>query len=262
LAKHGDDAKLLAGGHSLIPMMKLRLAQPRVLVDIARIPGLASIDAKKGRVSIGALALHAAIAASDELRRNAPALWDAANELGDAQVRNRGTIGGACAHGDPAADYPAVLLALDAAFTIESKKKFEIRADEFFQGMFETALDQGDILTGVTFAAAPHSAYVKLHHPASHYAVAGVAAKLEVGGGKIAGARIAVTGVGFSAFRAPQVEQALKGLAVTDGQGIRAACTGAAKDADVRSDQYASAGYRSAMADVFAARAVERSLSR
>jgi carbon-monoxide dehydrogenase medium subunit len=262
LAKHGDDAKILAGGHSLIPMMKLRLAQPKVLVDIARIPGLASVEVKRDRVSVGALTLHAALAASDELHRNAPALWDAANELGDAQVRNRGTIGGACAHGDPAADYPAVMLALGATFTIESKKKVEIAADEFFRGMFETALGSGDILTGITFEAAPHSAYVKLHHPASHYAVAGVAAKLDVSGGKIAAARVAVTGVGFAAFRAPHVEQALRGVAVADGERIRAACAGAAKDADLRSDQYASAAYRSAMADVFAVRAVERALNR
>ncbi|HXP92126.1 MAG TPA: xanthine dehydrogenase family protein subunit M [Candidatus Binatia bacterium] len=262
LAKHGEDAKLLAGGHSLIPMMKLRLAQPKVLIDIARIPGLGSLEIKRDRITIGALVRHAALAASGELRRSAPALWDAANELGDAQVRNRGTIGGACAHGDPAADYPAVMLALDAVFTIESKKKHEVKADEFFQGMFATALEPDDVLTAVGFAAAPHSAYVKLHHPASHYAVAGVAARLEVSGATITAARIAITGVGFTAFRAPHVEQALRGVAVADGERIRAACAGAAKGVDLRADQYASAAYRSAMADVFAVRAVEKALSR
>lgn len=262
LEEHGEDAKLLAGGHSLIPMMKLRLAQPKVLIDIAGIPGLGSIEVGPGGVTIGALVRHAALAASETLQRSAPALWDAANELGDAQVRNRGTIGGACAHGDPAADYPAVMLALDAAFTVEGERRRDVRADDFFQGMFETALAPNDVLAAVTFAPAPHSAYVKLHHPASHYAVAGVAAKLELSGSEIVGARIALTGVGFAAFRAPGVEAALEGVAVTDSQAIRAACAGAAEGADVRSDTYASAAYRSAMADVFAARAVERAVAR
>ncbi|HXF34512.1 MAG TPA: xanthine dehydrogenase family protein subunit M [Candidatus Acidoferrales bacterium] len=262
LREHGEDAKLLAGGHSLIPMMKLRLAQPRVLVDIAGIPGMDSIEVAAGAVTIGALVRHAALAASEPLRRSAPALWDAANELGDAQVRNRGTIGGACAHADPAADYPAVMLALDAVLTLEGERRRSIRAADFFQGMFETALATDDVLSAVAFALAPHSAYVKLHHPASHYAVAGVAAKLELAGGTIASARIALTGVGFAAFRAPAVEAALAGIAVLDTAAIRAACTGAAAGADIRSDAYASAAYRTAMADVFAARAVERAAAR
>ena len=116
LAEHGEDAKLLAGGHSLIPMMKLRLAAPAVIIDIGAIPGLTGIAHDGRRVDIGALTTHAALAASRELARHAPVLWQAANELGDPQVRNRGTVGGACAHGDPSADYPAVMLALDAAF--------------------------------------------------------------------------------------------------------------------------------------------------
>ena len=226
LAEHGDDAKVLAGGHSLIPMMKLRLAQPGVLIDIARIPGLATLDVTPQRVTAGALVLHARLAASDDLRQAAPALWDAANELGDAQVRNRGTIGGACAHGDPAADYPAVMLALDAVFTIEGEQQHEIRADDFFQGMFATALEPNDPVTAMSFALAPHSAYVKLHHPASHYAVVGAAVRLEVVGGKIAHARPAFTGVGFAAFRAPRIEQALEGLATSDHEAIAAACAG------------------------------------
>jgi carbon-monoxide dehydrogenase medium subunit len=262
LAEHGEDAKLLAGGHSLIPMMKLRLAQPSVLIDIARIPGLATLGVRPEAVTAGALVRHAALAGSEELRRAAPALWDAANELGDAQVRNRGTIGGACAHGDPAADYPAVMLALDAAFTLAGERERRVRADDFFQGMFETALEPGEVLTGVDFAPAPLSAYVKLHHPASHYAVVGAAVKLEVAGGTIERARVAFTGAGYAAFRAPRVERAVAGLATSDRAGLRTACAGAAADADLRSDHYASAAYRAAMADVFAVRALERALDR
>ncbi len=262
LMQYGEEAKLLAGGHSLIPMMKLRLAQPRILIDIARIADLARIEIAPDRITIGALVRHADLAANERLQGDAPALWDAANELGDAQVRNRGTIGGACAHGDPAADYPAVMLALDATFVIEGERRYEVRADDFFRGMFETALGPGDVLTAITFAPARSSAYVKLHHPASHYAVAGVAVKLDVRDGTIAAARVALTGVGFTAARAARVEAALRGVATTDMAAIRAACSGAADGLEVRSDAYASAAYRSAMADVFAARAVERALGR
>ncbi len=137
-------------------------------------------------MTIGALTKHAALAASDALRKTAPALWDAANDLGDPQVRNRGTIGGASAHGDPSADYPAVLHALDATFTLAGKGGArELSAGEFFRGMFETALGANEMLTTIAFDAAPNSAYVKFHHPASHYAVVGVAAVLTMDGGTI-----------------------------------------------------------------------------
>ncbi|HEY0381421.1 MAG TPA: xanthine dehydrogenase family protein subunit M [Candidatus Elarobacter sp.] len=259
LGEHGDDAKLLAGGHSLIPMMKLRLSTPSVLVDIGGIPQLDAIDASGGRISIGALAKHAALAASDALKKSAPVLWDAANDLGDPQVRNRGTIGGASAHGDPSADYPAVLQALDASFTLAGKDGTrELKASDFFQGMFETALGAHEVLTKIAFDAAPSSAYVKFHHPASHYAVVGVAAVLTMSGGTIESARIAVTGIGDSAFRASGVESALKGIKPGDVDALKAACAGVARSVTARSDTFASAAYRSAMADVFAARAVAK----
>jgi aerobic carbon-monoxide dehydrogenase medium subunit len=263
LEAHGGEAKLLAGGHSLIPMMKLRLAAPAVLIDIAGIAGLDGIDFDGDRITIGALAKHAALAASDDLRKKAPVLWDAANDLGDPQVRNRGTIGGASAHGDPSADYPAVLQALEATFTIAGKGGTrELRAAEFFRGMFETALGEGELLTTIAFDAAPKSAYVKYHHPASHYAVVGVAAALTVSGGTIESARVAVTGIGDAAFRATAVESALKGVSTSDADAVRAACAGAARGVTARSDTFASASYRSAMADVFAARAVAQAASR
>jgi carbon-monoxide dehydrogenase medium subunit len=263
LGEHGDDAKLLAGGHSLIPMMKLRLATPAMLIDIAGIPNLDQIDAASDPMTIGALTKHAKLAASDELQKKAPALWDAANDLGDPQVRNRGTIGGASAHGDPSADYPAVLQALDATFTLTGKNGArELKAAEFFRGMFETALGPNELLTKISFAAAPKSAYVKFHHPASHYAVVGVAVALTVNGGAIESARVAITGVGDAAFRAAGVEAALKGVKANDADAVSAACAGAARGVQARSDTFASGTYRAAMADVFAARAVARAVAR
>ncbi len=263
LERHGDEAKLLAGGHSLIPMMKLRLATPATLIDITGIPALDSIKVSGNRVMIGALTKHAALAASKELEKHAPALWDAANQLGDPQVRNRGTIGGASAHGDPSADYPAVLQALDASFTIVGKGgERTLSAAEFFQGMFTTALGANEVLTSIAFDAAPQSAYVKFHHPASHYAVVGAAAALTMNGGSIGTARVAITGLGDAAYRASGVEAALAGVSAGDTAALRAACASAASGHDARSDVHASGAYRAAMADVFTARAVAQAASR
>jgi carbon-monoxide dehydrogenase medium subunit len=257
LSEHGTEAKLLAGGHSLIPMMKLRLATPSILIDISRIAALDGIRPSAGGVTIGALATHATIAASDAVLGIAPALSDAAGQIGDPQVRNRGTIGGACAHGDPSADYPAVMLALDAVFTSQSLKGTKtIGAAEFFQGMFETALEPNAVLTQIEIASAPKSAYAKFPHPASHYAVVGVAANLVMSGSRIAQARIAVTGVGDHAFRATNVEKALVGVNPADKAAIEAACVDAAAGIEGRGDVFASANYRRAMTDVYCTRAV------
>ena len=262
LEQHGGDAKLLAGGHSLIPMMKLRLAAPAVLIDIGAIPQLDAIEVSGDRITIGALTKHATLAASDALRKSAPALWDAANDLGDPQVRNRGTIGGASAHGDPSADYPAVLKALDATFTLTGKSGVRrLQADAFFTGMFETALGEQELLTQIAFDAAPTSAYLKFHHPASHYAVVGAAVALTMNGSTIGSARVAITGVGDAAFRSGGVERALAGVDPNDADAVKAACASAAAGATARSDTFASGAYRSAMADVFAARAVVRAAS-
>jgi len=263
LAKHGADAKLLAGGHSLIPMMKLRLATPSMLIDISRIPDLNNIAVSGDGLAIGALTSHAAIASSADVRRIAPALQEAASGIGDAQVRNRGTIGGSCAHADPSADYPAVMLALEATFTVRSRGGEEtIPAADLFRGMFETALADDAVLTGIGIGAAPHSAYVKYPHPASHFAVVGVAAKIELKGSTIAAARVAVTGVGDRAFRATAVEKALTGVDSHDAEAIRSACVDAASGVEARSDVFASGAYRSAMADVFAVRAITAAVNR
>jgi aerobic carbon-monoxide dehydrogenase medium subunit len=261
LAEHGDEAKLLAGGHSLIPMMKLRLATPGVIIDMGGIAGLSGIAHDGKRIEIGALTTHAALAGSRELAEHAPVLSQAANELGDPQVRNRGTVGGACAHGDPSADYPAVMLALDATFTLTSDAGTrELDADAFFLGMFETALDPLEVLTSIAFAAAPNSAYAKFHHPASGYAVVGAAVKLTLGAGRIESARVAFTGVGDSAFRAHGVEAALAGVKIDDLAALDAACREAAAGIDARGDTFASGEYRAAMADVFVRRAVAKAL--
>jgi carbon-monoxide dehydrogenase medium subunit len=261
LGEHGDDAKLLAGGHSLIPMMKLRLATPSVLIDLGSIAGLRGITHDGKRIALGALTTHAALAASRELHEHAPVLSDAANELGDPQVRNRGTVGGACAHGDPAADYPAVMLALDATFTLTGTSGTrEVGADAFFIDMFETALGEREVLTSIAFAIAPHSAYAKFHHPASGYAVVGAAVNLTLDGGRIAAARVALSGVGDAAFRALGVEAALAGIAVDDRAKLDAACLDAAAGVESRGDTFAPAEYRTAMADVFVRRAVAKAL--
>jgi carbon-monoxide dehydrogenase medium subunit len=254
LAQHGDDAKVLAGGHSLVPMMKLRLAEPGVLIDIAGISELAGIAFDGKRFTIGATTKHAALAASDDLRVHAP---EAANNLGDPQVRNRGTVGGACANADPACDYAAVMFALDATFGVAGKRgRRDDSAATFQRGMFETSLGPAEVLASMSFDAAPHSAYAKFAHPASHYAIVGVAAVLELQGGTIASARIGITGVGDHAYRAGGVEKALAGVKADDAAAIAAACAGAASGVEVRSDTQASADYRAAMTDVFAARAV------
>jgi carbon-monoxide dehydrogenase medium subunit len=261
LAEHGDEAKLLAGGHSLIPMMKLRLATPGVIIDMGGIAGLNGIAHDGKRIDIGALTTHAALAASRELAEHAPVLSQAANELGDPQVRNRGTVGGACAHGDPSADYPAVMLALDATFTLTGAAGTrEVDADAFFIGMFETALDPLEVLTSIAFTAAPNSAYAKFHHPASGYAVVGAAVNLALAAGRIVAARVAFTGVGDAAFRAHGVEAALAGVKIDDAPAIDAACRDAAAGIDARGDTFASGEYRAAMADVFVRRAIGAAL--
>ena len=263
LAAHGGDAKLLAGGHSLIPMMKLRLAEPGILIDLAGIADLSGIAFDGRRFTIGAMTKHAALAASDDLRKHAPVLWEAANMLGDPQVRNRGTIGGALANGDPACDYAAVAFALDATFTIAGKGgTHEDTADAFMIGMFETSLKEDEVLVKISFDAAPRSAYTKYHHPASHYAIVGSAVALSGAGDSIGGAKVGITGVGDHAYRAKGVEQALAGVRTTDAAAVKAACAGSATGVDVRSEVQASATYRAAMADVYTARAVAAAAAR
>jgi aerobic carbon-monoxide dehydrogenase medium subunit len=263
LAAAKGDAKLIAGGHSLVPLMKLRLAEPKMLIDIARIPGLSGIREKDGGIEIGAGTVHHDIATSAFLQRECPVLADSAASIGDQQVRNRGTLGGSLAHADPSADYPAAMLAVDADMHIKGPRGWRtVKATGFFQNLFTVDLAADEVLVGVQFKPVRASAYCKLFQRASHFAIVGVAAALEVSGGKVQSARIGVTGAGPTATRLTRVEQLLVGQAAS-----RDAFAAATKDAGadvpiVNSDLHASENYRRAMVSVFARRALEAALAR
>jgi carbon-monoxide dehydrogenase medium subunit len=262
-AAHGDEAKFLAGGQSLVSMMKLRLATPAVLIDLNDIAAMQSLGRRGDSIRIGALVTHALVAESPLVEAVLPALHDAAGVIGDPQVRNRGTIGGATAHGDPSADYPAVLLALNAQLTLESLDGVRVvPADAFFLGMFETALRQGELLTEVSFAPAHTSAYEKLEHPASGYPVVGVAARLIVADSTVREARVALTGLGDAAVRVPHVESALAGIRIDDDRAVANACANVAAGIEITGDLHAPADYRAAMADVLTERVIRHAITR
>ena len=266
LAAH-PGAKLLAGGHSLLPLLKLRLAAPSTLVDIGRIAELRGISRQGDWIRIGALTTHAELAASADLRDAAAALADAAAMVGDPAVRNRGTIGGNIAHADPASDLPTVLVALDARMVAAGPGgERTIHADQFFTGIMTTALSEDEILVAVHVQASGRgqgSAYEKFAHPASRYAVLGVAASVAVTDGTCSAARIALGGLLPNARRASSAERALIGKAINDDT-IAAAADQVAADLgnDVSGDIYASAEYRSAMAPVFTKRALANAAAR
>lgn len=256
LSEHGENAKILAGGHSLVPIMKLRLAQPGALIDLGRIGDLKGISLQGQRLHIGAMTTHAEIAESPLVAQHAPALSQAARQIGDRQVRARGTIGGSLAHNDPAADFPAVMLALDAEMTVRSASgERTIKADEFLVDLLLTALQPDEILTEIRVAAAPRSAYMKYPNPASHYAVAGVAAALE-GDGTINAARIGVTGAAPLAFRAVGAESALAGKALS-AETIAAAADAAYDGRELLGDIHASSEYRGHLVKVLTRRALQ-----
>ena len=270
LLQQHPGAKLLAGGHSLIPLLKMRLTSPTALVDIGRIKELKGITSRDGVIRIGALTTHAEIASSDALTSSCPFLAEAAAQIGDPQVRNCGTVGGNVAHADPASDLPTVFTALEATFTaVGPKGTRTIAAADFFQGMMTTALDDREILTAVEFAACKSgdgTAYEKFTHPASRYAVVGAAAVVSVKGGVCTGARVALGGLLPAATRLPSVEAALNGSRPSP-DAIAKAAQSAGKDlssrsSDVLEDVYASADYRRAMAVVFVKRALTTAFNR
>ncbi|HEX4913655.1 MAG TPA: xanthine dehydrogenase family protein subunit M, partial [Vicinamibacterales bacterium] len=195
VAKVAAGGKLIAGGHSLVPLMKLRLSEPGKLIDIARIPGLSGIRESGGRIEIGATTTHHEVATSQLLRDKCPMIAEAAAEIGDAQVRNRGTIGGSIAHADPAADMPAVMLAAGAEIEIRGAGGTRtVKAEDYFQGFYTVDLQSSEIITAIRVPPVRSAAYAKLHQRASHYAIVGVAAALAIEGGVIRSARIGVTG--------------------------------------------------------------------
>jgi carbon-monoxide dehydrogenase medium subunit len=267
LLQQHPGAKLLAGGHSLIPLLKFRLATPAALIDIGRLDELKGISVTDGRVRIGALTTHAELAASSELAASCPALGEAAGLIGDPAVRNRGTIGGNVAHADPASDLPTVLRALDAtiAVTVDDGER-SIPAADFFEGMMETALGDHDIVTAIEVPAAgagQGQAYVKFSHPASRYAVVGAAAAVTLVGGTVGVVAVALGGLVPAARRAASVEEALAGQAPTaDAIAAAAAAVSADLGDELIGDIYASAEYRRAMAPVCVKRALRAAVER
>jgi len=263
LAATGGDGKFIAGGHSLVPLMKLRLSEPKTLIDIARIPDLSGIREKDQKIEIGAGTVHHDVASSALLRKACPALADCAGEIGDPQVRNRGTLGGSLAHADPSADYPAVMLALDAEIHIKSAKGWRVvKADAFFQGMFTVDLAADEIIAGVQFRPVKSAAYAKLHQRASHFAIVGVAAALDVKNGVIQSARVGLTGATSHATRLTDVEGALEGKPASAASIEAASRNAGATLKDVNADIHASADYRRAMVQVFTERALNGALAR
>ncbi len=260
LQQFPEDAKLLAGGHSLLPVMKLRLAEPVHLIDISGVGDLRGVQEGSDGVRIGALTTHREIERDETLRQRCPLLPEIASRVGDRQTRARGTIGGALAHADPAADYPAGVVALDAELIVQGPGgERTIAATEFFLGFLTTALAPDEVLTAVRVAALPARTgvnYQKLANQASGYAVVGVAAVVTLAAdGSCESARIGVTGAGASAVRATAVEEALRNRSL-DEATVAAACEAADEGIDLLDDLHASADYRRRVVRGLARRAV------
>jgi carbon-monoxide dehydrogenase medium subunit len=266
LLADGGDTRALAGGHSLLPMMKLRLATPAALVDLGRIPGLDEISTDSGGLTIGALATHAAVAGSRVVQTECAVLAETAALVGDRQVRNRGTIGGSVAHADPSADYPTVLKALGATITVRGKgAERQVAADDFFHGIFETALEPGELVRSVTVpatGAGTGAAYVKHRHPASSYAVVGVAAVVTVKGGTCTSARVTIGGVTAPPVHAKAAAEVLVGSPGSE-EAIAAAAGKVPESLSAAiGDTYASGEYRTHLASVLTRRALARAFER
>jgi carbon-monoxide dehydrogenase medium subunit len=263
LQASGGNGKLVAGGHSLIPLMKLRLSEPGKLIDIARIAGMSGISEKDGKIEIGATTTHHAVESSALLIEKCPIVSDAAGEIGDTQVRNRGTLGGSLAHSDPSADMPAVMVALDAEIHLKGPGGWRaVKANDFFQDLFTVDMAEDEIIAGVQFAPCQSAAYAKLHQRASHYAIVGVAAALKVENGLITTARLGLTGASTHAQRMSAVEAALEGKQANQASIDAAAAIAGDGLPDVNADIHASAPYRLAMVKVFTRRALEAALAR
>ncbi|OGK81658.1 MAG: carbon monoxide dehydrogenase [Candidatus Rokubacteria bacterium GWC2_70_16] len=260
LGKYKDEAKLLAGGHSLLPAMKFRLARPAHLVDLRKVPGLAGITEEGGTLVIGAMTTHWTVESSPVVKARCPVLAQTAAQIGDPMVRNLGTIGGSLTHADPAADYPATVIALNAEMVLEGARgKRTVKVDDFFKALMTTAVGPDEILTEVRVpvcGANVGCAYLKFPHPASRFAVVGVAAVLTLDGDKVGKASIGITGAGTRAVRAKGVEAALQGKAL-DAATIQAAAEKAPDGVDVQADLQGSVEYKQHLLKVFAKRAIE-----
>lgn len=266
LSQHGDDAKVLSGGMSLIPLLKFRLAYPAHLVDLRKVPGLVGVWEAGHTLQIGGMTTHHAVATSALAKAKAPMLAEAAALIGDAQVRNRGTIGGSLAHADPSADWPAVTLALDGSVVLVSQKgERTLSIGQFIVGPLTSALEPGELVTQVRVQlpqGKSGSAYEKLPHPASRFAIVGVAASLSVGAdGKISSARVAITGVGPKPQRSAKAEAALVGQAI-GAAALEKAAGLAADGIELREDLTGSADYHAQLARVTAGKALARAAAR
>ena len=267
LAEHGDrEVELLAGGHSLLPTMKSGLASPDALIDIGGIDDLRGIERNGDAFSIGALTPYAEVAANDAMTRDATAFAEAAKAIGDIQVRNRGTVGGNIAHSDPASDLPAAVVASDATITVQGDGGTrEVAADDFFMGMYETDVGEGEILTGVevpTLDDGDVGAYVKKPSPSSGYAMVGVAAVLQTDGREIDSARVAANGAMDHATRLSGVEDALAGTMVADAADAASHATEGIEDWQFMDDLQASAEYRAKLLEVYTGRALQAAADR
>ncbi|MDP7333237.1 MAG: xanthine dehydrogenase family protein subunit M [SAR324 cluster bacterium] len=254
-----DDSSLLAGGHSLIPAMKLRLSTPLKLIDISGLDQLKKISKNESHISIGALCTHKQCAESDIVQSNCPALSDAASVIGDPHVRTKGTIGGALAHSDPQADYPGAILALNATFVAKGPSgERTIEVDDYFIGLWETALGEGELLTEIRIpinSMNANSCYVKFPQPASRYPYVGCGVSLNSKNGTCSDIRVGFSGVGEWAFRDSGVESSLKGQPLNEST-IASAADKAAEGKTVLSDHFVSEEYRRAMSKVYAKRAM------
>ena len=265
LSEHGDEARLLAGGHSLVPMMKLRLAEPAHLIDINAIGGLRGIREDGDMIVIGAGTTQAEVLTSDLLGEKCPILPEAAAQIADPQVRNCGTIGGNCANGDPGNDDPAIMMALDASYVLQSQGgERQIAAREFYQGIYETALAEGEMLTEVripTPAKGVGMSYQKLKRKVGDYAIAAAAVTLSMSDGHCADAAVALTNVGDMALLAPAAADAIRGTGV-DAAAIAAAAEAAMAASSPAADLRGTVEYRTAMAGQMTRQAIAAALSR
>lgn len=265
LARYRDGAKLLAGGHSLLPMMKLRFAQPTHLIDLNRIETMRGIHEDNGVVTIGAMTVERDLINSKLLQEKLPLLPEAARQIADPQVRNRGTIGGDIAHGDPGNDHPAIAIALDAAFVVEGPAgRRVVKAEDFFQGVYMTDLAEDEILLQIRVPALPSGtgyAYEKLKRKTGDWATAAAAVVMRMNAGVVTAVRIALTNVAATALRATAAEQALLGQVLSDA-AIAAAVSAAEAICDPAEDLRGDADYKTAMTGEMLRRAIERAASR
>ena len=261
LSSAGDAGSFISGGHSLVPAMKLRLAEPEILIDISKIPGMSGVAIEDGVITIGGLVTHAEVASSDIVKEACPGLAECAGVIGDAQVRNKGTIGGNVAHADPGSDYPGALIAFGATICLSSSEgSREIAAENFFTGLFDTAKEQGEIVTAVKVPVASSSAYAKFPNPASRYAVVGVGVSLNMENGTCQSITIGVTGAADHAYRAIESESILNGSEL-EKNNIEKAASAVSESKEMMNDLVASADYRAHLCGVMLKRAIAKAKS-